>query len=284
MGLEPYEGPRLARWYTGPRPWKPLSSLRSNGHFGIDTLLIDPRLRPWVKAQRKALKAGYQSWLKSLKPEELEALGKEGTSLKAFLHMQIAKNRVVAADGTVSLAAKAERFAVVKNPMRFGKFAGHMGENFLYDVAFGAFDTAMETSRTAREFGAKYNDPTAVFIGGTLGFRRARNRNVVAVIGGSIGTALGFALGGHPIIGNIVGSTIGGKIGEIWDPGLNAQANLELQISRTANVARRVNFGGDFEDTQQAYTMRQQAVQEMSGSLMNARQYLGNEAAFFHGI
>lgn len=43
---------------------------------------------------------------------------------------------------------------------------------------------------------------------------------------------------------------------------------------------RRVNFGGDYRDTATAHTMRQVAAREMSASLMNARQWLGQEAAF----
>ena len=276
----------LGYWgYTGPNPLKPMSGLRHASGSLTPGGIFDPRLRAWREAQKKALRAAHKKWAAGLTQAELEALGPKGATFSRFLETLPGRTKTIAADGTLQIAKVSDAARLlVKNPNTWGKMFGHATENALYDVAFGAFDTAMETSRTAREFGAKYNDPTAVFIGGTLGFRRARNRNVVAVIGGSIGTAIGFALGGHPIIGNIVGSTIGGKIGEIWDPGLNAQAGFELQVMRSAAAARRVNFGGDFEDTQQAYTMRQQAVQEMSGSLMNARQYLGNEAAFFHGI
>src|SRR5208337_410423 len=45
---------------------------------------------------------------------------------------------------------------------------------------------------------------------------------------------------------------------------------------------RRVNFGGDYRDTVTAHTMRQVAAREMSASLMNARQWLGQEGAFMH--
>ena len=45
---------------------------------------------------------------------------------------------------------------------------------------------------------------------------------------------------------------------------------------------RRVNFGGDYRDTATAMTMRQVAAREMSASLMNARQWLGQEGAFMH--
>jgi len=42
------------------------------------------------------------------------------------------------------------------------------------------------------------------------------------------------------------------------------------------------NFGGNFQDTQQAYTMRQRGVQAMQQSRMNARSVLGSEARTLH--
>jgi hypothetical protein len=45
---------------------------------------------------------------------------------------------------------------------------------------------------------------------------------------------------------------------------------------------RRVRMGGDYQDTQVAWTVRQRAAQEMAGSLLNACQYLGREAALMH--
>jgi hypothetical protein len=44
----------------------------------------------------------------------------------------------------------------------------------------------------------------------------------------------------------------------------------------------RSNFGGNYQDTQQAYTMRQRAVQAMQQSRMNARSVLGSEARTLH--
>lgn len=44
----------------------------------------------------------------------------------------------------------------------------------------------------------------------------------------------------------------------------------------------RGNFGGNFNDTQQAYTMRQRGVQALQQSKMNARSVLGSEARTFH--
>lgn len=42
------------------------------------------------------------------------------------------------------------------------------------------------------------------------------------------------------------------------------------------------NFGGNYQDTQQAYTMRQRGVQAMQASRMNARSVLGSEARTLH--
>lgn len=49
-----------------------------------------------------------------------------------------------------------------------------------------------------------------------------------------------------------------------------------------AREATRLHMGGQYYDTQAAYTMRQVAVREMAGSLMNARQFLGKEGILYH--
>ena len=59
------------------------------------------------------------------------------------------------------------------------------------------------------------------------------------------------------------------------------QATVQPLIDFGTNM-RRHGFGGRYNDTQQAYTMRSAAAREMSGSLMNARQWLGQEGAFLH--
>lgn len=42
------------------------------------------------------------------------------------------------------------------------------------------------------------------------------------------------------------------------------------------------NLGGNFKDTQQAYTMRQQAIETMKRTGLDVRQTLGSEASFMH--
>lgn len=44
----------------------------------------------------------------------------------------------------------------------------------------------------------------------------------------------------------------------------------------------RPGFGGNFQDSQSGYTMRQRSVQAMQQSKINARSVLGSEAKTFH--
>lgn len=109
----------------------------------------------------------------------------------------------------------------------------------------------------------------------------------LGVAGGVLGAMTGpFALFMSPLLaflggvaGNFIGESAGGAL--LNDParrlGMAAQA-----ISRTSRAVDRIQFGGNFVDSRAAYTMRQHAVQEMSGSMLNARQFLGNEAIFLH--
>ena len=91
--------------------------------------------------------------------------------------------------------------------------------------------------------------------------------------GQAMGGAVGGLLFGMPgeIAGQIIGGTVGEKIGSTLKP-----------IEDLGHQAYHLNFGGKYEDTEVAWTMRQRAVQEMGSSALNARQYLGKEAALMH--
>lgn len=82
------------------------------------------------------------------------------------------------------------------------------------------------------------------------------------------------ALGG-PILGFALGSVLGPKIGHVIGHGVQMFNDANRNI-------RHLNMGGDYKDTEIAYTMRQRAAQEMAGSIMNARRYLGQEALLMH--
>jgi hypothetical protein len=86
-----------------------------------------------------------------------------------------------------------------------------------------------------------------------------------------VGTAIGGYVGGF--VGGMLGSMTGDKIGRGTTQGL---------INKAVLSTPRVRFGGNFKDSQPAYTMRQKAEQELSGSLLNARRYLGREAQLMH--
>jgi hypothetical protein len=99
----------------------------------------------------------------------------------------------------------------------------------------------------------------------------------VESVGVTTGSAIGAAIGGFAlglpgeIAGGLIGGTVGEKVGAIVEP-----------LEKLGRQAYHLNFGGEYKDSEQAYTMRQRAVHEMGSSALNARMYLGKEAALFH--
>lgn len=96
----------------------------------------------------------------------------------------------------------------------------------------------------------------------------AVSTNVGMTIGGMAGAAIGGGLLGLPgeILGAFVGGTVGEKVGAIVEP-----------LEKFGRQARHSDFGGNYKDTEIAYTMRQRAVQEMGSSALNARRLLPPE-------
>jgi hypothetical protein len=89
-------------------------------------------------------------------------------------------------------------------------------------------------------------------------------------LGGAIGGMLGFTFGGA--VGGMAGDKVFG-------------AGLEKTVQAIADIGSergKLHMGGNFVDSQAAWTMRQTAVQSMATSNLNARRYLGQEAAFMH--
>ena len=134
-----------------------------------------------------------------------------------------------------------------------------LGEDYVGGAVYGATKAA----------GSALGMSVGAFVGGTIG-------TLIPVP--VIGTAFGSIAGS--IVGTIVGDSIGGKVfgGPAKEFGMAARA-----VVRTSRAVDRIQFGGSFVDSRAAFTMRQAAVQEMSSSMLNARQYLGNEASFLHG-
>ena len=91
------------------------------------------------------------------------------------------------------------------------------------------------------------------------------------------GTTAGILTGGNPIAvaaASVIAQALGGEKVD------KAIAGVIQPIVDFGSEMRRQRFGGDYRDTQMAVTMRQAAAREMSRSLMNARQWLGQESAF----
>jgi hypothetical protein len=97
------------------------------------------------------------------------------------------------------------------------------------------------------------------------------------------GTIRGIAFASGDLIGTLLAGPIGGfALGSAFDA-VAAPVTDAIQsfVDFNKNV-RHINMGGNYEDTRTAYTMRQRAAQEMGSSVMNARSYLGKEAALMH--
>jgi hypothetical protein len=102
-------------------------------------------------------------------------------------------------------------------------------------------------------------------------------------IGRFVGGVAGSFLGGP--WGAIAGASVGGFVGGtglpyMIDPYVR---KISKPINRLVGSAEhRLNFGNDYQDSAPAYSMRQKALQEMQGSLLNATQWMGREGQLLH--
>jgi hypothetical protein len=98
------------------------------------------------------------------------------------------------------------------------------------------------------------------------------------VAGATAGEVLGtFIL---PVVGTWIGGIVGGGVGSLAGDKFGRSTTQRL-FNTVSDTRPRVRFGG-FKDSQPAYTMRQASEQQLRGSLLNARRYLGAEAQLFH--
>lgn len=97
------------------------------------------------------------------------------------------------------------------------------------------------------------------------------------------GTARGIFYGLGDLIGTSVAGPVAGLALGMATEGIGGVVGDAVQMFHDFNHnITHVNMGGNYEDTRTAYTMRQRAAQELGSSVMNARQYLGKEAALMH--
>lgn len=177
---------------------------------------------------------------------------------------------------------------------------------------FDVVDTGVDISRGFQGSGGPVSWPVAAFAGldiaisaGTAppGKMPGRVAGAVAAqttgllswyVGGPVAATASGALGG--IVGGVFGGPLGADLGATvgafvgrWGARIVGPIVLDpmvRKISRPVDriagaLLPRVNFGG-FQDFAPAYTMRQRALREMQGSLLNAYQYLGREAQLMH--
>lgn len=200
-------------------------------------------------------------------------------------------SRLSAAGGRFRKGFKEALIGGVKGGRRF---SGALGPVAI--VAEGVFAAAIVTAG-AIQGSAQWGAPTGLeedYVGGAV---YGATKGVGTATGGAIGGITGFALGSgigsviFPGPGTIIGGIIGGIAGAISGEGVGGtllqgparQLGLGARaIVKTARAVDRIQFGGNFVDSRAAHTMRQRAVSDMSGSMMNARQFLGNEAIFLH--
>jgi hypothetical protein len=120
------------------------------------------------------------------------------------------------------------------------------------------------------------------------GFVAGARQGVSSATGGLAGELIGAALGAPfgPLgvaVGQIAGNFIGAPVAAFFTRRGSYERGRRASYAAAGAISKhKVQFGRGFRDTEEAYTMRQMAVQEMAGSLLNARQYLGNEAFFLH--
>ena len=98
-----------------------------------------------------------------------------------------------------------------------------------------------------------------------------------------IGVTAGEVIGGFLLgpAGAVVGGIVGGGIASLVTD-KKVRSGTQVILHDVIRSRPRVRFGGNFKDSQPAYTMRQKAEQELGSSLLNARRYLGREEQLMH--
>lgn len=162
-------------------------------------------------------------------------------------------------------------------PVRLRDSTGKVIEGTNAWKSGAVFGKTAEGVRHGTEFALRGQIPLMALSAGFSAGMAPRHHALSAAsrtLGSTVGTVLGFATLGA--VGGIFGGEIGDKV-------LGAPIEKAAQfVSDIGSSVNKLHFGGDFQDSAPAWTMRQAAVQQMASSNLNARRYLGAEAAFMH--
>jgi hypothetical protein len=164
--------------------------------------------------------------------------------------------------------------------LKHGGLGIGLGLNLAFAPAIIGGSAMSESARWGTKTGYQED-----YIGGFIaGRRQGMSQAAGSAVGELIGAVIGAPLGGVGVFaGQMIGASVGGEIaGFFTRRGSYERGRMASYAAAGVIGKHKVQFGRGFRDTEEAYTMRQQAVQEMAGSLLNARQYLGNEAFFLH--
>jgi hypothetical protein len=137
-----------------------------------------------------------------------------------------------------------------------------------------AIGTAPKGNLAANAVGAVIGEGGAMLGSGFGAIAGEAIGGAVGSLAGPLGTAVGVAIGGT------IGSIVGGIKG--YNTLYDSTANGIIAATKAAKASLHYNIGGNYKDTTIASTMRQRAASEMSGSLLNARMWLGQEARLSH--
>ena len=167
--------------------------------------------------------------------------------------------------------------------------AGYEGSEFLLRYGFRASTYAPGTLTAGALMGHPIGGLASGYKFGIVGSQWASlpisaYRAATAPRGKIIGNTAGGFMGST--FGAVVGGLVGGPLGSIAGAAILSKPIEDVTskgINKFSSIARSsasLRAGGNYKDTQVAYTMRSRAAQELNGSLLNARVYLGNEAQF----
>jgi hypothetical protein len=146
-------------------------------------------------------------------------------------------------------------------------------------VGWGAF---VAGSSIGLQMGGWAGATAGTAAGGGIGWALGKIPGVKSKAAMSIGRTLGKGVGA--VVGGPVGLLVGGLAlyeAAAWGVGMALHTLPTFAKQFRADMSAS-GFGGGYEDSAGAITMRQRGLQAMGKSHMNARSALGQEASLLH--